>query len=219
MVLTAKVTLVPWDPLSELHREWLYKQRVECLWDMDKVNEIWKDAQLKGEKCIYWIVRILINCHLVYFDFLNIRNVDDEYQVLPSDESERSKPQSLIDTAASINAVPRQPSHKEFLPIGHISLDSKNEESKHIDLDIPTEGVFWIKSFFVRHSAQGKGIGRAAMDEVEAMAVKEPLWAKTLMLSTVEGGNQATEDFAKAAYGAVPKVRAWQSSGENCTNG
>lgn len=65
---TSKVTLIPWDPLSELHRELLYKQRVECLWDMDKVNEIWKDAQLKGEKCIYWIVRTLRKCHLVYFD-------------------------------------------------------------------------------------------------------------------------------------------------------
>lgn len=146
------------------------------------------------------------------------QKVDDEYQVLPSEVSERSESECLIDTAASINAVPRQPSHTEFVPIGHISLDSKNEESDHVDLDIPTEGVFWIKSFFVQHSAQGKGIGRAAMDEVEAMAVKEPLWAKTLMLSTVDGGDQAREDIAKAIYGAVPKVRAWQPLGKNCTN-
>ncbi|KAJ5140753.1 hypothetical protein N7448_004161 [Penicillium atrosanguineum] len=138
---------------------------------------------------------------------MNIRNVDSEYQVLPSDESEKEKSQSLIDTAASINAVPRQSSQTDFIPIGHISLESKNKEAEHIDLDIPTEGVFWIKSFFIRHSVQGKGTGRAAMDEVEAMVVKEPLWAKTLMLSTVEGGDQVREEFAKARYGAVPKIK------------
>ncbi|KAJ5937660.1 hypothetical protein N7454_004002 [Penicillium verhagenii] len=142
-----KVSLIPWDPLSELHREQLYQQRVECSWDMDKVNEIWKDAQLKGEKCIYWIV-------------------------LETDESEQNPNSKLIDTAASINAVPRQPSQTQFLPIGHISLDSKNEESAHIDLDIPSTGVFWIKSFFVQQSVQGKGTGRAAMDEVESMAAR-----------------------------------------------
>jgi hypothetical protein len=34
------------------------------------------------------------------------------------------------------------------------------------------------------------GIGRAAMDEVEAMAVREPLLAKTLMLDTVQKDDQ-----------------------------
>ncbi|KAJ5917287.1 hypothetical protein N7466_010841 [Penicillium verhagenii] len=160
---TSKVSLIPWDPLSEPHRERLYQQRVECSWDMDKVNEIWKDAQLRGEKCIYWIV-------------------------LETDESEQNPDSKLIDTAASINAVPRQPSKTQFQPIGHISLDSKNEESAHVDLDIPSTGVFWIKSFFVRQSVQGKGTGRAAMDEVE------------------KGGDQVREDFAKATYGSVPKL-------------
>lgn len=45
------------------------------------------------------------------------------------------------------------------------------------------------------------------MDEVEAMAGRKPLWAKTLLLSTLAGEDQVREEFAKAVYGAVPKVK------------
>ncbi|CAP94240.1 hypothetical protein EN45_019160 [Penicillium chrysogenum] len=111
----------------------------------------------------------------------------------------------LQDTATTINAVPRQPTKESFIPIGHISLDSKNPDAEHIELDLPAENVFWIKSFYVRQSIQGQGIGRAAMDEVEAMAVREPLLAKTLMLDTVQKDDQKREEFANATYGGVPK--------------
>jgi hypothetical protein len=54
--LASKVTLIPWDADSEVHREWLVKQRVECSWHQDKVQTKWKIQQQKGEKCIFWIV-------------------------------------------------------------------------------------------------------------------------------------------------------------------
>lgn len=114
----------------------------------------------------------------------------------------------LHDTATSINGVPREPSQAAVIPIGHISLDSKNKEAEQLGLDIPAEGVFWIKTFFVVQSVQSQGIGRAAMDEIESMAVREPLWARTLMLDTVQRDDQIREDFAKATYGAVPKVKS-----------
>jgi GNAT superfamily N-acetyltransferase len=116
----------------------------------------------------------------------------------------------LEDTATTINTVPRQPTKEKFIPIGHISLDPKNPEAENIGLDIPSEDVFWIKTFYVKQSIQGQGIGRAAMDEVEAMAATEPLLAKTLMLDTVQKDDQKREDFAKAFFGAVPKV--WEAS-------
>lgn len=59
--------MIPWDPLSESHREWLYKERVECAWDMEKVEEVWRDAQIKGEKCIYWIVSIHKQTNIRYY--------------------------------------------------------------------------------------------------------------------------------------------------------
>lgn len=112
----------------------------------------------------------------------------------------------LQDTATTINAVPRRPTKKSFTPIGHISLDSKNPDAEHIELDLPAENVFWIKTFYVKQSIQGQGIGRAAMDEVEAMAVREPLLAKILMLDTVQKDDQKRKEFANATYGGVPKV-------------
>jgi GNAT superfamily N-acetyltransferase len=114
--------------------------------------------------------------------------------------------EKLVDTAVSINAAARQPTQTDFIPIGHISLDSKNKQAEKVDLEIPAEKVFWIKTFFIIHRLQGKGIGRAAMDEIERIAVQEPLNAKTLMLDTVERGDQLREEFAKATYGGVPKV-------------
>ncbi|KAJ6006675.1 hypothetical protein N7451_004619 [Penicillium sp. IBT 35674x] len=111
----------------------------------------------------------------------------------------------LSDTAQSINAVPRRVSHQTFIPIGHISIDSLNPEADHLNLDIPSSGVFWIKTFYVSHSVQGQGIGRAAMDEAEKMAAREPLNARTLMLDTVERNDQMREEFALFTYGSLPK--------------
>ncbi|GKZ29561.1 hypothetical protein AbraIFM66950_005399 [Aspergillus brasiliensis] len=181
MSSTSEVALIPWDPLSESHRLLLFKQRVECSWDMEKVEEIWRNEQIRGDKCIYWIV-------------------------LPAADFVGEKHEKLFDTAVSINAAPRQPTQAKFIPIGHISVDSKNKKAERLDLDIPSEKVFWITSFFVLPQHQGKGIGRAAMTEIERIAIQEPLCAKTLMLDTVERGDQIREEFAIATYGRVPKV-------------
>ncbi|KAJ5622406.1 hypothetical protein N7528_005638 [Penicillium herquei] len=114
--------------------------------------------------------------------------------------------ETIQDTATSINAVPREPSQAVVTPIGHISLDSVNPEAKDVELDIPSSGAFWIKTFYVIQCLQSQGIGRAAMDQVEDMAIREPLNAKTLLLDTVEKDDQMREDFAIISYGAIPKV-------------
>lgn len=44
------------------------------------------------------------------------------------------------------------------------------------------------------------------MTEIETIAIQEPLCAKTMMLDTVERGDQLREDFAIATYRRVPKV-------------
>ncbi|KOC12093.1 hypothetical protein AFLA70_48g004271 [Aspergillus flavus AF70] len=161
MSATAEVTLTPWDPLSECHRTLLFKQRVECSWDME--------------------------------------------MALSANDFGGGKREKLIDTAVSIYAATRQPTQADFIPIEHISLDSKNKKAEKLDLDIPSDNVFWIKSFFILHNLQGKGIGGATMNEIERIATQEPLCAKTLMLDTVERGDQLREDFAKVTYGGVPK--------------
>jgi GNAT superfamily N-acetyltransferase len=115
----------------------------------------------------------------------------------------------LYDTAESVNGATREASRVAFIPIGHISLDSKNKDAERFGLEISSEGVFWIKSFFILQSLQGEGIGRASMDEVEEMAAREPLRAQTLMLDTVTKEHQIREDFAVSTYGAVPKVSTY----------
>ncbi|KAJ5664656.1 Acyl-CoA N-acyltransferase [Penicillium macrosclerotiorum] len=163
------VTLIPWDPHSPAHRRCLLDQRDECGWDQDKVEHIWKENQIKGTKCIYWI------------------------------ETE------LIDTAISINGRARVGSNQKFNPIGHISLDSQNPGVEKVGLDLPDEGIFWIKTFFIKRSSQSNGVGRVAMDEVESMATREPLMATTLMLDVIPKEDAMKEDFAMANHGCLPK--------------
>lgn len=56
MTSKPSVSLFPWDAKCATHRAWLFKQRVECNWDHEKVEKEWREEQIKGTKCIYWIV-------------------------------------------------------------------------------------------------------------------------------------------------------------------
>lgn len=85
---------------------------------------------------------------------------------------------------------PLQPTRMEFLPVGHIALDTAHPAADELNLDKPSESVIWIKSFFVTHALQSTGLGRAAMDTLEAMAASEPLCAKTIMLDTLQKDDQ-----------------------------
>ena len=50
-----KVDLIPWDPTSEAHYQRMYDQRVACGWREEEVSD-WKEAQMKGNKTMYWVV-------------------------------------------------------------------------------------------------------------------------------------------------------------------
>ncbi|KAM5346971.1 hypothetical protein ACJ41O_009976 [Fusarium nematophilum] len=89
-------------------------------------------------------------------------------------------------------------------PVGHISLDADNVDAERLNIDLPTENVYWIKTFYVSKALRSKGIGRAAMDTVESMAINKPLLAKTLALDTVQ-----KDDARRLAYektGQVPRT-------------
>lgn len=110
----------------------------------------------------------------------------------------------LQDTATSIFAVPRTASGTLFIPVGHISLDVDNPDAEPLELGVPSDRVFWVKALYVSRALHSQGIGRAAMDEAEAMAVREPLLAKTLMLDTLQTEDQKW--VVKEHLGHVPKV-------------
>ena len=98
----------------------------------------------------------------------------------------------LADSATSLGGKPRSPnSCKKFLPVGHISLNKEYESPGYAE---PAEGLYWIATFYISSALQSMGLGRAAMDAVESMAISEPLCAKTLSLSTVANDYDSKEE-------------------------
>jgi GNAT superfamily N-acetyltransferase len=89
----------------------------------------------------------------------------------------------LIDSATSLGGKPRSAyMGKKFIPVGHISLNKEYETPGYAE---PADGFYWIANFYISDALQGMGLGRAAMDAVESMAISEPLCAETLALSTL----------------------------------
>lgn len=61
----------------------------------------------------------------------------------------------------------------------------------------PSRGIFYISTFYVSRALQGGGLGRAAMDAIEKMAVEPPLNAKVLALDTLAREQALDDDFWK----------------------
>ena len=83
--------------------------------------------------------------------------------------------------------------------MGHVSTHyetsgfSKNEE-----------GLYGISNFYVSRALQGSGLGRAAMDTVENLAISEPLCAKTLALNAINKDDPDREEKYKALGLTIP---------------
>ncbi len=118
----------------------------------------------------------------------------------------------LMDTATSLAGKPRTTRRlAEFIPVGHISLDFYNEDPSLAD---PSKGIYYISTFYVSRALQGGGLGRAAMDAIEKMAIEPPLSAKVLALDTLSREQALDDDFWKDEdlIGQRPKVPCERSS-------
>lgn len=102
----------------------------------------------------------------------------------------------LLDTGMSLAGKPRstQRLSEPFIPVGHISLDFYNEDPSLAD---PSEGIYYISTFYVSRALQGGGLGRAAMDAIERMAIEPPLNAKVLALDTLAREQALDDEFWK----------------------
>lgn len=83
------------------------------------------------------------------------------------------------------------PSGRTFVPIGHIALDVRSPYTEKYQLNHPLDGsAVWVKSLWISNPLQAGGLGRAALDTLEAMATASPLNATTLLLDTMQKDDQ-----------------------------
>ncbi|KXH61476.1 hypothetical protein CSAL01_03887 [Colletotrichum salicis] len=193
----AKVELIPWDPNSQDHFTRMVDQRIACGWASDLVSQ-WQENQRTGFKCTYWLV-------------LADEDPERDARLAKHIADYPKEKDPMLDTADSISATPRTPTGASFHPVGHISLDIDNPAAAPLNLPIPKDHVYWIKSLYVSFALQSCGIARAAMDLVESMATSEPLCAKTLMLDTVSKEDQLRKESMVVAQGKLPPTptHAW----------
>lgn len=112
----------------------------------------------------------------------------------------------ISDTATSLLQAPRTPSvHTPFIPVGHISLDSENPYDS--TLADKSQHLYCITTFYISHALQSTGLGSAAMDAVELLAVKPPLRAQALALDTMAKERHDDVELWHAFGTERPKVR------------
>jgi GNAT superfamily N-acetyltransferase len=112
----------------------------------------------------------------------------------------------LVDSAITFGGKPRIiPSpQKSFIPVGHICLSRGPADYKTAGLVGNEEGLYWISNFYVSRALQGSGLGRAAMDTVENIAISEPLCAKTLAMNAINKDDPEREEKYKALGLTIP---------------
>ncbi|KAG7149429.1 glutamate carboxypeptidase like protein [Verticillium longisporum] len=120
----------------------------------------------------------------------------------------------LIDTSISIRGRTRTASMSPFLPLGHVSLDAYEPSESSFKFNVDSEATHWINGLYVSPALQGSGIGRAAMDCIENLAVQD-FKAKTLVLASVKSEDQMRPDIADAFFGGnTPKATALSQIGQ-----
>jgi GNAT superfamily N-acetyltransferase len=113
-----------------------------------------------------------------------------------------------VDSALSYGAKSRTIPlpQRSFVPVGHICLGRPILKSS--GFDETTKGMYWISNFYVSRALQGSGLGRAAMDTVERLAISEPLCATTLGLNAINKVDPDREEKYRVLGLEIPPVNA-----------
>ncbi|ORY62967.1 uncharacterized protein BCR38DRAFT_345318 [Pseudomassariella vexata] len=172
-----KVELIPWDYTSEEHVTRMYDQRVAYGWRAVEVPS-WAESAKKGGR-------------------ITQRHDGPSHALSVLEYVDESSP--LRDTAPEIRLVQRKPSNKRFIPIGHVALDvhSPEEDAK---FGLPPREVVWVHSLYISYQLHNGGFGAATMDSLEALAAKEPINAKYIVLDTLSKDAKIPDDVLKALY-------------------
>ncbi|KAI0915028.1 hypothetical protein F4823DRAFT_557478 [Ustulina deusta] len=164
-----KIECIPWDHLSPEHVQRMYDQRVACGWRADEVPE-WVESAKRGGKMFYWAV--------LAEDVPNRNTLLVQHIAVHPKETE-----PLRDTATKIRLAQRQPTGRDFIPVGHVALDIHDSEEDG-KLGLPP-GTVWVHQLFISSAIQGGGYGVATMAQVESIAAQEPINGKWMALDTL----------------------------------
>lgn len=193
-----KVVLIPFDPESDEHVKRLYNQRVACGWNHHVVPKLAQQHR-EGTKGIHWITvsplhpdcERLIGLHLAEYPNESIPLVDTAGQIF-------GRPRVFPDVLISELEAGKQ----EFIPIGHISLDT---ESPTPDLADPSKNTYTLTLLYISRALQASGLGSLSVRAIENLAVKD-LNAKVLTLGTTDKGNYDNNEYWEAFGKARPKI-------------
>jgi GNAT superfamily N-acetyltransferase len=98
--------------------------------------------------------------------------------------------------------------------LGHVS--TQYIESGFVENE---EGLYWISNFYISRALQGSGLGRAAMDTVEQLAISEPLCAKILGLNAINKDDPGREEKYRALGITIPPASCfWIEEGNERAN-
>ncbi|RSL73887.1 hypothetical protein CEP54_000296 [Fusarium duplospermum] len=184
MSVHAKTALIPWDPSNGAHFKRMYDQRVACGWRYEEVEE-WRSKMLKSQKFLYWIILA---------DDLEGR----EELLATHTKRYPSEAEELSDTADTVFNMPREPTNRRFLPVGHIALELLPEQNERFQLPSYT---IWIMSLYISWALQSAGLGRSAMAETERLAKLPPFNREVIGLDTVQKHFQLGDNnFSKTHY-------------------
>ncbi|KAJ8124114.1 hypothetical protein ONZ43_g93 [Nemania bipapillata] len=89
----------------------------------------------------------------------------------------------LQDTATDIQRTRRQPTGKDFNPIGHVALEI-HDPNQDAALGLPPNTV-WVHQLYISSALRGGGYGVATMAKAEAIAAQEPMKGKWAALDTL----------------------------------
>ncbi|KAI1386469.1 uncharacterized protein F4822DRAFT_317060 [Hypoxylon trugodes] len=181
-----KIELVPWDFSSPEHVQRLYEQRIACGWRAEEVPS-WIEEAKKGGKIFYWAL---------FSDALPEREklIETHIETYPKEST------PLRDTAAEVRLVPRQPTHVEFIPIGHVAVDI-HEPEEDVKLGLPATGTVWIHQLYISRALHGGGYGAGTMSKIEMLAAQEPMNAKRVALDTLTKELQTDPKTRDILYG------------------
>ncbi|KAI0398841.1 hypothetical protein F4802DRAFT_104194 [Xylaria palmicola] len=191
-----KIDIIPWDHLSLEHITRMHDQRMACGWRASEVPE-WAESAKRGGKVFYWAI--------LAEDLPNRNALLEQHIAAHPKEAE-----PLRDTANSIRLAWRQPTGRDFVPIGHVALDV-HDATEDAELGLPPDTV-WVHQLYISDILQGGGYGAATMARVEAIAAQEPMNGKWMALDTLaqtEAGDAAGIDVGMRNIVPITSKEKW----------